>query len=162
MANILCVYYSRSGKTRQEMEFIARELDAELVELTDGVNRKGSIRAVASCFDAVRRSTRPLGPYETRLPIEEYDLVIIGTPIWAGRCCSVIREFLKKCGSDLHRVAYVMTRGSKQKYVEVCQQMDLYTAEPHLFWASLRVGSAGVAFWRAEFIRKVRGLLCAE
>ena len=162
MSNILCIYYSRSGKTRQAMEAVAADLEAELVELTDGVDRKGNLRAVAACFDAVRKATRPLEPFQTAKPIDQYDLVIIGTPVWAGRCCSVIREFLKKYGSDLSRVAYLLTRGSKRKYEEVCRQMDTYTAAPHLYWASLQAGSAGEAFWRTEFIRQIRGGAHAE
>ena len=161
MSNILCVYYSRGGKTRQAMEAVAADLDAELVALTDGVDRHGFRGAVRSCFDAVRKSTRPLEPFRTARPLVEYDLVVIGTPIWAGRCSSVIREFLKKYGSDLRWTAYVLTRGSQQKYEEVCRQMDLYTAAPHLQWASIQVGSAGEAFWRAEFIRQIRGIVSA-
>ena len=161
MSNILCVYHSRTGKTRQAMTAIAEELDAELVELTDGLDRQGKLKVVPACFDAVRKSARPLEPFRTARPITEYDLVIIGTPIWAGRCSPVIREFLKKYGSDLRWSAYVLTRSSHQRYEEVCRQMDQYTAAPHLQWVSLQVGEAGEAFWRAEFIRQLRGIVYA-
>ena len=42
MRDILCMYYSRTGATRQAMTEIAQALDAELVELTDGVDRQGA------------------------------------------------------------------------------------------------------------------------
>ena len=42
MRDILCMYYSRTGATRQAMTEIAQALDAELVELTDGVDRSGT------------------------------------------------------------------------------------------------------------------------
>ena len=42
MRDILCMYYSRTGATRQAMTEIAQALDAELVELTDGVDRCAS------------------------------------------------------------------------------------------------------------------------
>ena len=35
MSDILCLYYSRSGNTRQTMAEIAKALEAELVEFTD-------------------------------------------------------------------------------------------------------------------------------
>lgn len=41
MSDILCLYYSRSGNTRQTMAEIAKALEAELVEFTDGVDRQG-------------------------------------------------------------------------------------------------------------------------
>ena len=141
------------------MEIIAGELNAELVELTDGKNRKGSLRAIAACFAAVRKTTPALKPFDTERTLEDYDLVILGTPVWAGRCSVVMRAFLKEYGPRLSKVAYVITRGSKRRYEEVCQQMDLYTNEPGVCWATLQVGSAGEEFWRAEFIRQVKGAL---
>ena len=36
MSDILCLYYSRSGNTRQTMAEIAEALEAELVELRAG------------------------------------------------------------------------------------------------------------------------------
>ena len=41
MSDILCIYYSRTGSTRDAMTEIAQALGAELVELKDGVNRSG-------------------------------------------------------------------------------------------------------------------------
>ena len=36
MSDILCVYYSRTGKTEKAMTEIAQALDAELVKIEDG------------------------------------------------------------------------------------------------------------------------------
>ena len=41
MSDILCIYYSRTGNTKKAVEKIARELDAEVLELRDGVDRSG-------------------------------------------------------------------------------------------------------------------------
>ena len=156
MANILCIYYSRTGKTRGVMTEIAKSLDAELVEITDGVDRSGVIGAVKSCLDAVRRSTRFLERFAAARPLKDYDLVIIGTPVWAGRCSSITREFLKKYGRDLKRVAYVITRADEKNHQEqVFDQMDLYTAAPRLCAASIKAGDVGEAFWREEFLKEL-------
>lgn len=50
MRDILCMYYSRTGATRQAMTEIAQALDAELVELTDGVDRQGARGYLRSCW----------------------------------------------------------------------------------------------------------------
>ena len=55
MLRILCVYYSRTGKTRLTMEKVAQALNAELIEITDGVNRRGAVGCLRSCLDAVRK-----------------------------------------------------------------------------------------------------------
>ena len=154
MANILCIYYSRTGKTRGVMADIAKSLEAELVEITDGVDRSGLMGAMKSCLDAVRKSTRFLEHFETQRDLKDYDLVIIGTPVWAGRCSSITREFLKKYGRDLKRVAYVITRTDEKNHQEqVFEQMDLYTAAPHICAASIKAGDVGEVFWREEFLK---------
>ena len=156
MADILCIYYSRTGKTRHVMTEIAAALDAELVEITDGVDRSGVIGAFKSCLDAVRRSTRFLEHFHTEKDLKDYGLVIVATPVWAGRCSSITREFLKKYGRDLKRVAYVITRADEKNHQEqVFDQMDLYTAAPRLCAASIRAGDVGEAFWREEFLKEL-------
>ena len=159
MRDILCMYYSRTGATRQAMTEIAQALDAELVELTDGVDRSGARGYLRSGMDAMRRATLPLAPYETERPLSDYRLVILGTPVWAGRCASPVRGFLKRRGLELERVAYVLTRKSSRKYEDVYQQMDQYTARPHLLEVSLRPGSVGYEFWRDKLVGEVRRYL---
>ena len=94
--------------------------------------------------------------------LENYRLVIIGTPVWAGRCSSVVRSFLKQHGKELDRVAYVLTRGSEHRSEDIYRQMDQYTGKPHQAATSLRVGHVGHTFWQEEFLRQIRELLAEE
>ena len=130
MSNILCMYYSRTGNTKKAMEEIAQDLGAELVELRDDVVRSGWKGFLRCGMDAMGKSTAPLCPYETKKPLDAYDLVILGTPVWAGRCSSIVRTFLKEHGGELKNVAYVATRASESKHESVFKQMDLYTSRP--------------------------------
>ena len=159
MSDVLCIYYSRSGNTRKAMEEIATALDAELVEITDGVDRSGTAGWLRSGMDAMRKTTEPLVPFETGRPLQEYHLVIVGTPVWAGRCSSVIRGFLKKHGRKLTNAAYVVTRGSEKRDEDIYNQMDLYVPAGHEAAVSLRTGSVGYTFWQEEFLRQVREFL---
>lgn len=159
MSDILCIYYSRSGHTRQAMEEIAQALNAELVEITDGVDRSGTRGLFHSGMDAVRRTTEPLLPFETARPLGDYRLVVVGTPVWAGRCSSVVRGFLKEHGKQLTNAAYVATRGSEKRNEDLFDQMDLYVPAGHRAAVTLRVGSVGYEFWQEEFLRQVREFL---
>jgi menaquinone-dependent protoporphyrinogen IX oxidase len=159
MSDILCIYYSRSGNTKKAMEEIAAALDAELVEITDGVNRSGTAGWLRSGMDAMRKHTEPLKPFETERPLQDYHLVIVGSPAWAGRCSSVTRGFLKKYGNKLKNAAYVVTRGSEKRDEAIYDQMDLYVPAGHLAAVSLRSGSVGYTFWQEEFLRQVREFL---
>lgn len=159
MSDVLCLYYSRSGHTRQAMEEIAQALDAELVELTDGVDRSGLRGYFRAGMEAMRRATRPLEPFTTERPLHEYRLVLLGSPVWAGRCASPVRALLKRRGLELERVGYVLTRASSQKYEEIYEQMDRYTARPRLMGVSLRPDSVGYAFWQDKLVGEARRYL---
>lgn len=159
MKDVLCIYFSRTGKTRQAMEEVAQALDAELVEITDGQDRSGFRGFMRSGMEAMRRSTRPLQPFTTERPLEEYRLVVLGSPVWAGRCSSVIRALLKRRGLEMRRVAYLLTRDSDKRYEEVYDQMDQYVARPRIAAGSVRVGDVGYAYWRDWFIREVKSFL---
>ena len=143
MRDVLCIYYSRTGNTKRVMETIAKEMDAELLALTDGVERSGLRGWLRSGMDAMRKDCPDVLPFETERKLENYRLVIIGTPVWAGRCSSVIRSFLKNHGGELNRVAYVLTRGSEHRSEDIYRQMDQYTGKPHQAATSLRVGHVG-------------------
>ena len=156
MSDILCMYYSRSGKTKRAMEEIAAALDAELVEFTDGQDYSGLGGFLRAGKSAMQETTLPIEPYETKRPLKDYRLVILGTPVWAGRCASPVRALLKRRGPELERVAYVLTRAGKNRYDEVCNQMDLYTAAKHVLSVSLRANDVGYAYWLDDFVQNVK------
>ena len=161
MSNILCIYYSRTGVTRGVMKEMAEALDAEIVMITDGLDRSGTLGYFMCGMDAMRRGTHRIKPYVTKKPLSDYDMVIIGTPVWAGRCSSVVRGFLKRHGLELSRVAYVITRASDDANKDVFQQMDRYTAAPRMAEVSLRPDAVGYHFWRDQFLTDVRNALAA-
>lgn len=161
MSDILCIYYSRTGNTKKTMKSIAAKLEAELAELSDGAVRSGPMGWLRSGMDAMRRTTLPVS-FETERPLEEYRLVIVASPIWAGRCSSVTRGFLKEHGGKLQNVAYVLLRGSDDKNEDVFEQMDLYVSKPRIAAASLRRGSVGYVFWRDQFLHSVREFLSRQ
>ncbi len=162
MSDILCMYYSRTGNTKKAMLEIAEALGAETVELRDAAERGGFGGWLRCGLDAMRKTTRPLSRFETERPLGDYRLVILGTPVWAGRCSSVMRAFLKAYGNELREVAYVATRSSEGRFEEVYDQMDLYVPERRKAAVSLRCNSVGYHFWQEEFLRQVRELLAEK
>lgn len=158
MSDILCIYYSRTGHTKQAVEDIAAELKADVAELRDGVPRLGWKGWLRCGLDAVRMKTLPVEPLKLEKPLSDYKLVILGTPIWAGRCSAVMRSFLKTHGKELPATAYVITRSSEERYEEVFRQMDRYLNVPRKAAVSLRTDSAGYPFWKAEFLRQLQEL----
>ncbi len=157
MPYTLCVYYSRTGNTEKLIREIAAELKCEAVKLDDGIERGGITGWLRSGMQAVSRRLTPVKPLKTAIPIEAYDLVIIGTPVWAGRCSAPVRSFLMEYGERLRKTAYVVTRSSDLRYEEVFDQMDLYVRTPRVSAVSIRPNTVGSTFWRDEFLASVRG-----
>ena len=157
MSYTLCVYYSRTGSTEKLMREISQELGCELVRLEDGVDRSGLKGWLRSGMQAMARKLPPVKPFRTVLPLSAYELVIIGTPVWAGRCSAPVRSFLMEYGEDIRRAAYVITRGSEVHYEEVFDQMDLYVRTPRVHAVSIRPNAVGADFWRDEFLASIRG-----
>ena len=156
MAKILCVYFSRTGRTAKLVREIAQEIDCEIVRLDDGVNRKGLHGWLLSGMHAVARKIPEVKTPETKWKLRQYDIVILATPVWAGRCSAPMRSFLQRYGDELHRVAYVITRGCGVRYEEVFDQMDQYVRVPHLCAATIQTETVGSEFWKEEFLSAVR------
>ena len=156
MPYILCVYYSRTGHTEKLVREIAQELKCECVKLDDGVDRSGLRGWLRSGMQAMARRLPKVKPFKTALPLGVYDLVIIGSPVWAGRCSAPVRSFLMEYGEDIRRAAYVITRGSEVHYEEVFDQMDLYVTAPHVHAVTIRPQTVGSTFWRDEFVSAIR------
>ena len=156
MPYTLCVYYSRTGATEKLMREIAQELKCEIVKLDDGVNRAGVRGWLRSGMQAMAGRVPPVKPVKTAFPLDVYDLVIIGTPVWAGRCSAPVRSFLIQHGEELRKTAYVITRSSDVRYEEVFDQMDMYVKSPRASAVTIRPNTVGATFWRDEFLTSVR------
>jgi flavodoxin len=89
----LVVYYSRTGNTRFVAEKIAEHLNAETCEIVDKKKREGRLGFITGGYEATRKK---LTDIEVSKTIDNYDFVIIGTPVWAGKITPAIRTFIKK------------------------------------------------------------------
>ncbi|MCC7568143.1 MAG: flavodoxin domain-containing protein [Candidatus Methanofastidiosa archaeon] len=106
---ILVLYYSRTGTTRAVAESVASSLSADLEEVTEPQSRKGLLGYLRSGFQAFRRIVVPLNPLVHE--VAAYDLVVIGTPVWAGRLSSPVLSLVRLHGADMASVAWFCTCG---------------------------------------------------
>lgn len=106
----LVLYYSRSGHTRKAAKEIAAALGADIEELKDNTNRGSPIGFLRSGREARSGATVELTPLvhdSTR-----YDLVVVGTPVWASTMSSPVRTFLQQESLDGVNVAWFCTSGA--------------------------------------------------
>lgn len=105
----LIVFYSRTGTTKKVGETLAAKLGADIEEIKDTVNRSGAKGYLLSGRDAMRRKLTTLEPQNKNAA--EYDLVVIGTPVWAWNMSAPIRTYITESKGDFKNVAFFCTMG---------------------------------------------------
>lgn len=100
------VYFSLSGKTKFVAQKIAQQLDADLCEVIDKIHKKGRMLYVKGGMRAMREK---LVDIQVTKSIDEYDLVVVGSPVWAGKISPAIRTFLVNNNFSSKQVAFFVT-----------------------------------------------------
>ncbi len=127
----LVVCYSNSGTTMSVAECIAQDLRADLDAIEE-------VKARPPLIFAGRKSKATVGAFmraalaavfgrcskiaETRIDPSGYDLVVVGTPVWAGSLAPAVRSYLKRHRHALQRVAFFCSAGDPSK-MRVFNQM---------------------------------------
>ena len=107
---ILVAYYSRTGITETVAKEIAEKLGADLEKIEDTKNRDGALRFIVACKDGAMKKSAEIKP--TRQDPAEYDLVIIGTPVWANTMTPAVRKYLMDFGKTIKKAATFVTTNS--------------------------------------------------
>ena len=105
----LIVYYSRTGHTEEVAEAIAADLEADIVRIEDLADRTGARGYLRSGLDALRGRSSSIRPTET--DPADYDLVIVGSPVWSGRLSAPVRTYIADNKTSLKNVAFFCTEG---------------------------------------------------
>jgi multimeric flavodoxin WrbA len=106
---VLVTYYSRSGHTARLGRAIAGALGADVQEITSRRTFRGPWGFLAGGFQAARKRTPELEPL-SRDP-GDYEVVVVGTPVWAGTMASPVRSFLTRYGGRIRKAAFFLTSG---------------------------------------------------
>ena len=85
------------------------ELGSDIEEIVDLKNREGKIGWMSATQDASRGKETDIAPI-TKNP-KDYELLIIGTPVWAFTLTPAIRTYLKNNDLSGKKVALFFTHG---------------------------------------------------
>jgi flavodoxin len=107
---ILVTYYTRTNNTKSVAKEIQKNLNCDIEEIIDLKNRSGFIAYIKSCFDALKGTPTEIKP--TEKDVSEYDLVIVGTPVWASTMAPAILTYLKENKEKFKDVSFFCTCGS--------------------------------------------------
>ncbi|HYS64884.1 MAG TPA: flavodoxin [Paraburkholderia sp.] len=122
-AKVLVVYFSRTGTTRVLASEIAKMLAADLEEICDRSHRSGALGYLRSLVDALKK--RPAEIVPAGLDIAAYDLVVIGTPVWASSVSAPVRSYLIENRARLRHVAFFCSFGGQGSPAAMRQMREL-------------------------------------
>ena len=141
---ILIVYYSRTNTTKTIALELQQKLNAD-IEMISAPELKlgfwGYMKAghQAAAKKKVRIESSKFDP-------SEYDLVIIGTPVWVGTLTSPVRTYLQENADSFKKVAFFCTCGSNQNKTfgemeKECGKKPIATLELKAIEVNYRLGN---------------------
>lgn len=129
----LIVYYSRTGVTRTAAERIAQDLrglgaEAAVEEIVDRKDRSGALGWLSGGRDAAMK--RPADIEPMKADPAGFDIVVIGTPVWAWTMTPAIRAFCEQKRDSCAKAAFFCTMGSSGDKGAFKAMTDLCGKEP--------------------------------
>jgi flavodoxin len=119
----LVLYYSRSGNTRKVAHAISDSLHCEIDEIKTPVHyEKGILGYAKALYHSLTKKRVEI--YTISKKLGQYDLVLIGSPVWGGAMAPPIRSFLSQNKSQLKTVAYFLTQGGTDPREAVLKDMQ--------------------------------------
>jgi hypothetical protein len=105
----LVVFYSRSGTTRRIAMALSAALGSSVEEIVENRGRDGFLGYCKSVIEARRQHLPSILPAKN--DPSSFDLVVIGTPVWAWSLSSPVRSYLSANKGRLPAVAFFCTLG---------------------------------------------------
>jgi len=113
----LVVHYSRTGNTEKVANELAQALGADTETIIDKKNRKGPIGWLVAGKDSTKKI--PADIEEPKKDPSWYDLVVIGTPVWAWTVSAPVLAYLNRFSGKFPEVAFFLTYdGNMEKTFE--------------------------------------------
>jgi flavodoxin len=106
----LIIYYSRSGRTQRLAEDVQSRLGCGIERIQTTKDFSGLMG-----YFRIARESKKEHPFEIqtfRIDPDQYDLVVVGTPIWGGNVAIPVRDILARYKGHLRAVAFLATHGS--------------------------------------------------
>ncbi|MFX0061214.1 MAG: flavodoxin family protein [Candidatus Hermodarchaeota archaeon] len=151
----IVVYYSRTGTTKKVAEIIASSLECNIEEIIDPTNRKGLKGWLRCGREAMNKQLAPIKELNSNL--SDYDLIIIGTPVWGGNLTSPVRAFFSKYKDNLKEIALFSTHDGEE--TTVFEEMEEISGKKAIAILDLQHKIAKEEKYGdklAEFIGKIR------
>jgi hypothetical protein len=154
MAGILVAYFSRSGSTERLALKLAAKLGADVEQVKPLTPYDGAGGYLKGVWHSLSRQAPAV---ECQRNPADYALVIIGSPVWAGRLCAPMRSYLARFNGQIGAVAAFWVSGSGAAYRAVAGEIQTLSGHAPLATASFaeREVGAGASDAKLEALAQV-------
>ncbi|APM38125.1 flavodoxin family protein [Clostridium kluyveri] len=110
-SKILVVYYSLEGNTKLIAETISNEVSADILEVKPkkDIEPHSKIKYLIGGKQAITKEKPELVHYDVN--IENYEILFIGTPVWAWTFAPAIRSFFANTNLKNKKIALFSCNG---------------------------------------------------
>ena len=145
---ILIAFYSRTGNVRKVAQVMAEAATSadtaatvDVEEIIDKKDRSGARGAVGGGRDAMLKRAADIE--EPKHDPSGYDVVIIGTPVWAWTMAPAVRAYISRQKGRLPSVAFFAIAASSGADKTVERMTELAGKEPRATLALTRGSGLG-------------------
>jgi len=132
MGKVLVVFYSSAGTTRKAGQTIAAALGADVEDIQEVHPRHLDAQGPGGLLKLGRivlaggeaGMGRPVPILPSKYNPGDYDLVVIGTPIWNSRLTGPVRAYIERHKGQFKSVAFFRTGLNPRPSVRCFQQME--------------------------------------
>ncbi|MBY8983044.1 MAG: flavodoxin [Candidatus Lokiarchaeota archaeon] len=132
--NSLVVVFSRTGRTKGVAKSISERLNCDFEEIIDTKKWSGFFGFIRAGYAAMKGKTTII-EIPQKNP-DNYDLILIGTPVWGSRVPPAIRTYLLENKNKLKEVGFFCTQGGSgsggkifNNMLEICEKKPIATLE---------------------------------
>jgi flavodoxin len=119
----LVAYYSWTGHTAKVANLIAELLSADIEQIHDVKPRIGPFVFAAAAFSSVLHRSAPIS--RPTKSVAEYDVVILGCPVWASNMATPMRSYITQERSGIKQIGLFCTLGGSGGKAALAQMAAL-------------------------------------
>ncbi len=127
---VIVVYFSRTGKTKAIAREISNKLGCAIEEIKTPVSYSGFLGYQMAAIQATFGMTPEIKSLQSNL--NDFDLVILGGPVWAGGICGPLRSFIQNYKKDFKNVAFIATQRGNSGRLRIFDKLKVSTGRPPL------------------------------
>jgi len=130
---VLVLYYSRTGNTRRVAEALVealrqRKCNPTLEEIAERKDRGGLLGWFSAAADAALNKQAEIK--EVKSDVTDFDVVVVGTPVWAFTATPAVTAFLRCYGDKIKKAAFFCTLNSKGAKRALAKMRNVSGKEP--------------------------------